>query len=561
MSSTPIAKLLIVDDEIAQMKALCNTLLDAGYATTGFTSGTAALEALRQQEFDLVLTDLMMPDMDGIALLHAAKEIDSNLVAIVMTGHGAVDTAVRAMKAGALDYIQKPFRLSSILPVLTRALVVRRLHTENIQLRQAVAIHQLTAVFTRELHWRAVIDKAVDAVFEQSENGNASAFVIADNRTELYIAAARGSLADQQRGQCMAFDREVKSWVASIREKLASPDEWQLSDFIVGAATNIIGNAISMPMLAGGNFVGIINLSFGNASRRITLGELKTLSSLAAAAGSAMEVALLVDQLHGANSELEQRVRSRTTDLEAANKELEAFSYSISHDLRAPLRAIDGFSAILMKDASLELSTQAKHAAGSIRLASQRMSELIEDLLELSRLSLQPLRKQRIDMRALAQQIVDELAPQHAERTIRIDIGDIPQCLGDESLLRQVFVNLLTNAFKFTRHCAQTHIEVGAQIQGDECVYFVRDNGAGFDMQYAEKLFGVFQRLHSNTQFEGTGIGLSIVHRIVARHGGRIWADAAVGAGATFSFSLPLHNEAALPKENSASDSLQPLHA
>ncbi len=161
----PIARLLIVDDEVAQMTALCHTLEEEGYATTGFSSPRAALDAMREQEFDVVLTDLMMPGMDGIALLNAGQEIDNNIVGIVMTGHGTIDTAVEAMQAGALDYIQKPFKLRSILPVLRRALTMRRLRTENIQLRQIVALHELCTAFTDELNPHIVINKIAEAIY------------------------------------------------------------------------------------------------------------------------------------------------------------------------------------------------------------------------------------------------------------------------------------------------------------------------------------------------------------------------------------------------------------
>ena len=369
MPSTPLAKLLIVDDEAAQMKALCNTLENEGYATTGFTFAKDALSELRSQPFDLVLTDLMMPEMDGIALLRAAREIDSNVVGIVMTGHGAIDTAVEAMKAGALDYILKPFKLSGILPVLSRALGVRRLRMEN--------------------------------------------------------------------------------------------------------------------------------------------------------------------------EELQRRVRERTTELEAANKELEAFSYSISHDLRAPLRSVGAFSSILLQEHSSRMPAEARRLLDIVTTSARRMEQLIEDLLRFSRLSRQPLSKQPVDIPALVQATLQELRQQENDRQINVTVGELPNCVGDQSLLKQVFVNLLSNAFKFTRQREKASVEVGCQRQEGETVYFVRDNGAGFDARYAEKLFGVFQRLHSAEQFEGTGVGLSIVQRIVQRHGGRIWAEGKVDEGATFYFTLP----------------------
>ncbi len=364
-----LAKLLIVDDEIAQMTALCHTLQDENYTTIGFSSSREALTALRTQEFDIVLTDLMMPNIDGITLLTAAQEIDPDLVCIVMTGHGAVETAVRAMQAGALDYIQKPFKLRQMLPVLSRAMTIRRLRRSN--------------------------------------------------------------------------------------------------------------------------------------------------------------------------RELERRVRQHTVQLEAANKELEAFSYSVSHDLRAPLRAIAGYADFLSKEYRADFRPDAQHAVDGILTASQRMSELISDLLELAHLSRQKLHMTRIHTIKLVKEVLNDLQHEHANRTLDIRIGELPECDGDESLIKQVFVNLLSNAFKFTLHREHPVIEISGLQQGDEAIYAVRDNGAGFDMSHADKLFGVFQRLHTANEFEGTGIGLSIVQRIVGKHGGRAWAEGTVGDGATFYFSLP----------------------
>ena len=369
MLATQPARIIIVDDEAAQMKALCDTLRDEGYVVTGFTSANEALTALRSQEFDLLLTDLMMPETVGISLLRAALEVEDNLVGIMMTGYGTIGSAVEAMKAGAFDYIVKPFKVSVILPVLSRALAVRQLRLEN--------------------------------------------------------------------------------------------------------------------------------------------------------------------------AELARRVRERTAELEAANKELEAFSFSVSHDLRAPLRAVDAFSSILAKDYSAQMPPEAQRLLNHVTTNARRMEQLVEDLLRFSQLGRQSLSKQPVRTAVLVQEVLEELRKEQADRQVEIHVGDLPDCVGDPALLRQVFVNLLSNAFKFTRRKEKAIVELGYRRQEGEHVYFVRDNGAGFDMVYAQRLFGVFQRLHRADEFEGTGVGLSLVQRIIQRHGGRIWAEAEVDRGATFHFSLP----------------------
>jgi signal transduction histidine kinase len=364
------ARLLIVDDESAQMRALCETLSVEGYVTHGFSSAQKALTALRPGEFDLLLTDLMMPEMDGITLINAARQIDSTLGAVVMTGHGTIDTAVQAMQIGALDYILKPFRLNVILPVLTRALEGQRLRREN--------------------------------------------------------------------------------------------------------------------------------------------------------------------------AELQEREQRRSEELAAAYQALEAFSYSISHDLRAPLRTIDSFAQVLEDDFAAPLGEEGRRVIGIIRRGSQTMDQLIVGLLEFSRVGRGRLDLDRIDMTALARAAAAEVMAGYTGAKPHIDIADLPAVAGDATVMRQVWCNLIGNALKYSAKRPEPRIRVSGRIDNREAIYQVEDNGAGFDMRYADKLFGVFQRLHRTEDFSGTGVGLAIVHRIVGRHGGRIWAQGAPDAGACFQFALPI---------------------
>jgi PAS domain S-box-containing protein len=238
------------------------------------------------------------------------------------------------------------------------------------------------------------------------------------------------------------------------------------------------------------------------------------------------------------NRDLEARIEDRTRQLEIANRELESFSYSVSHDLRAPLRAVNGFCDVLLEDHAAQMPEQMQQSLLRIRDAGLRMGELIDDLLDFSRLSRQPLDRAPVDMTALARQAVQEAESQCNDRRIEFRIDPLPPCQGDASLLRQVWINLVSNAVKYTRGRALAVVEIGSMVRDGMPVYFVRDNGTGFDMRYAGKLFGVFQRLHRADQFEGTGVGLAIVHRVLQRHGGRIWAEAAVDRGATFHFTV-----------------------
>jgi two-component system, sensor histidine kinase and response regulator len=364
------ARLLIVDDESAQMRALCDTLGVEGYATQGFSSARQALAALRPGEFDLLITDLMMPEMDGITLIDAARKIDSSLGAIVTTGHGTIDTAVQAMRGGALDYILKPFKLNVILPVISRALDVQRLRCEN--------------------------------------------------------------------------------------------------------------------------------------------------------------------------AELQERERRHSEELAAAYQDLESFSYSISHDLQAPLRTIDSFAQILAEDFAERLGEEGNRIIRIIRSGSQHMDQLIVGLLNFARVGRQALAVEPIDMTALADAAAAEMRSLYVGPEPTIEISALPVISADPTVMRQVWCNLIGNALKYSAKRPQPQIKISGRFEAGEAVYQVEDNGAGFDMRYAEKLFGVFQRLHRMEEFSGTGVGLAIVHRIITRHGGRIWASGTLDVGACFQFALPL---------------------
>ncbi|PYS41389.1 MAG: hypothetical protein DMG14_07470 [Acidobacteria bacterium] len=314
-----------------------------------------------------------------------------------------------------------------------------------------------------------------------------------------------------------------------------------------------LASAMVVPLVARGRTLGAITFASENPARRYTDSDLNFAVELARRAALGIDNARLysdaqnaltevqakTEEIQRLNIELEERVKERTAQLEMMVKELEAFTYSISDDMRGPLRAIDGFSRVLVEEYPNKLDAEGKRLLNIIRTNARSISELINGLLTFSHLGRQPLDQVDINMEELAKSAFDELQAANKERSVLIELQALPPAFGDRNMIRQVFYNLISNAFKFTRPKQNPTIEIGFQDSGNQHTYYVHDNGVGFDMQYSPKLFGVFQRLHSVDEFEGAGVGLALVQRIVLRHGGKVWAEGKVNEGATFYFSLP----------------------
>jgi len=295
---------------------------------------------------------------------------------------------------------------------------------------------------------------------------------------------------------------------------------------------------LNLPVVVGNEFWGVIGFENSLEERLWSEAEVDSLKVAASVLGAAILRQHSDDAVRTLNLELEQRVAERTTELQLANQELESFAYSVSHDLRTPLRGIDGYSRLLLEDYCTELDEQGKTYLGNVRRATSHMSELIDDLLKLSRITRAEMHRQVVDLSVLAEQVTADFRRSEPEREVEISIQPDLYVYGDANLLQLALENLVNNAWKFTRRSPQPRIEIGATHQKGRPIYFVRDNGVGFDMKFKDKLFMAFQRLHSPDDFEGTGIGLATVQRVIQRHSGHIWAEGEVDRGATFFFTL-----------------------
>lgn len=366
------------------------------------------------------------------------------------------------------------------------------------------------------------------------ENSPAMAFIKDADGRYLFVNKPFETMFGVERGDVLG--KTVYEWLPEeTARRLARSDRLALDG---GSASEVLEN---VPSPRGVRHLLGFKFLLPDVSGRTTLG------------GVAIDVTERVqaqEEISLLNRELENRVKLRTAELEAANKELEAFTYSVAHDLRAPLRHINGFSRILSDDHGKELSPEAHRYLVRIGDAATRMGKLIDDLLELARLGRRAMTWQQVDLRALVKEVVRELEPEAAGRAIEWHVGNLASARCDRVLMKQALGNLLSNAVKYTRQRNPAVIEVGCQQADGNRVFYVRDNGVGFSMAHAHKLFGLFQRLHLEDDFEGTGVGLAVVRRVLERHGGEVWAESEPGKGAAFYFMLGKGAEASRAAES-----------
>ncbi len=538
------ARVLVVDNEAADVEAIRRAFLDAGFPVEFRVARTLreCREIAAARPPDIALVDLNLPDGRAVDLFAAAPGKPLPFPVLVMTRHGDERTAVEALKAGALDFVVKSVEAFSQMPrTATGALrewkvLQEHRHAED-QLRARE--EELAAIYESAPISMLLVDeqrRVVKVNHLPEEGGMDSAAALSGKRP----GDAMGCLnaLDDPRG-CGAGPRCVECSLRRIvLDTLTSGRGHRHVEAVLPLGPR--GREDSSVFLASTTRLNI-------QERALALVSLLDITKRRHAEHT-------IERL---NASLEQRVAERTVQLEAAVRELEGFAYSVSHDLRAPLRAIEGFAGMLAQDYGAALDAEGRRLLGVVRANAKRMDALISDLLSLSRLARSDLHHARIDMAALATEVFREVASPAERQAVEFAARQLPEAWADPGLIRQVWSNLFSNALKYSRPKAQRRIVVEGRLEGTLAVYTVRDTGIGFDPAFTHKLFGAFERLHHPGQFEGTGIGLAIVKRIVERHGGQVRAEGIAGEGATFSFSLPTQRPESAARSHRSADEPQ----
>jgi PAS domain S-box-containing protein len=628
---------LVVNDvpDLLEMTSLL--LRKSGYRVLTAVDGREGFEVAQAEHPDIVISDVAMPDVDGIEmcrLIRAHSDLRMTPVLLLSANRKDSESVVEGLEAGADDYLEMPydpmrliariaqlierkrteetlFKLASIVESSDDAIIGKTLdgiitswnkgaeriygygadeiigHRISVlmppefqdelpriigKIKRGERVNHYETVRVRKDGQRLHISLTVSPIKDASGE-IVSASTIARDITErkrveealhkseerlqtVIESLAEGLVISELDGQLLHWNRAALEMhgFSSLEECLLHLPEFEkIYELSTLDGSRLSFNSWPLPRIIRSGCLHNLELcirhvgngwervfSYGGAIVREPSG--KPLAFLTIT--DITERKRAEEQIRQLNETLEQRVVERTTQLQAANKELEAFSYSVSHDLRAPLRHINGFSQALLEDYADNLDEEGKNYLREVRAASQEMAQLIDDVLQLARVTRSEMRREMVNLSETSRVVVAELQKGDAERAVAVHVEEGLVAQGDKRLLRIMLSNLLGNAWKFTSKREHAEIAFGQEREASgETVYFVRDNGAGFDMAYVNKLFGAFQRLHTTSEFEGTGIGLATVQRIVNRHGGRVWAEGAIGQGATFYFTLPNFKE------------------
>jgi PAS domain S-box-containing protein len=483
------ASILMVDDQEMNLQALEALLQDLGRPLVTARSGQEALQLLFDRTFALILLDVRMPDMDGYETAEhiRRRQRSAHTPIIFITAADATPQEVsRGYAVGAVDYIFKPF-MPEVLKAKTR--IFLELFAKTQELRES------------EARFRALVANVPGALYRRDASG-ARGMLYVSEPIERITGYPPAEFIERRRPFTEVVHPDDAAAFAEAAEKASQAETPYAVEYRILHRDGSVRTVYDRGQEVAGHLDGVI-----------------------------------LDITERKRAEVELRRAKEAA--EASNRELESFSYSVSHDLRAPLRAVEGFSKIVLETYGPQLDDHGKHLLSRIRAGGQRMAQLIDDLLGLSRLTRGEMKTGPVDLTAMAREVAADLVRAQPSRRVEFIIEPGMMMNGDARLMRVALQNLIGNAWKFTARKPDGVIEVGRDTRNGRPAWFVRDNGAGYDPAYAGKLFGPFQRLHTEAEFEGSGIGLATVHRIIHRHGGEVWAEGAVDRGATFYFTVP----------------------
>ena len=526
-------RVLYLEDNPNDVTLLRHALESAGLdAEVNWVTDTAAYdEAIKQKNVDVILTDSGIPGFDGRTAIRTARTALPGVPLICFSGNDDPKHAAESLDAGVAEFVPKS-DMDRVADAIRRALApvpaaakveVARLERHNQAMARLVqAVQDLS--LARDLDTiMAIVRRAA----RELTGADGATFVLRDGDQCHY--ADEDAIAPLWKGKRFPLEACISGWAMLNKQSAVIEDIYADPRIPADAYRPTFVKSLAMVPIRVSAPIGAIG-NYWAHRHQPTPEEVEVLQALANTTSVAMENVRVY-------SELEQRVKDRTLDLEATNKELEAFSYSVAHDLRAPLRAISGFSMILVNKYSDRLDDQGVDYLARVRNQADRMGTLIDDLLKLAKFSRSPLNRSEVHLSKLVHGILSNLRSGAPARDATFKVQENVDVIADSVLIGVVLENLLSNAWKYTSKQSETHIEFGHDTRAN--AYFVRDNGAGFDMAMADKLFAPFQRLHSDAEFPGHGVGLATVQRIIHRHGGRIWAESVVGKGTTFYFTLP----------------------
>lgn len=491
-------KVLIIDDDPEFARVLGLMLKRRDYVPLTALGGMEGFNQAVREKPDVILLDLMMPDIDGYEVFRRIRLNPGtrSIPVIFVTAKSSEEDIARGLALGIQGYITKPFEREELYKAIRDALQ-EGFHPEGYDYLESLFDVVSAPILVWDDHLRII---RLNHAFERL-TGYETGEIVGKDLRSLLPGSGRERLIEEIRDATLG-----KSW-ETLELPISCKDG--LERFVLFSTANIYG-------VDGNSHLATVAQGQDITDRRVVEEELRKL-----------------------NLELEDRVRIRTAELEEVNRELQAFTYSVSHDLRVPLSSINSFSNLVLRDHTAELSRDTVRILKVIRQYAQYAEELINALLRLSRVGRQDLEVSIIDMNELVEKVIAELETDVGDRNVEFVVGDLPTALGDRSLVQLVVSNLVGNSLKFTGPRERALVEVRGEEKGGRNVYCVKDNGVGFDMQFYDKLFKVFQRLHPDDEFEGTGLGLALVRRIIGRHGGEAWARSAPGEGAEFYFQLP----------------------